>query len=224
LIGSTINHRRMAETGLPLIDRAASFCMMTGGRSTQRQRKTREQTCPDQLARTAGSWPRPASMPQCASSNSSQPTSATRTPGGLITGRPRNSWPGARAPSVGARLKCHPARKVQMTPPLEADPTNKTRRPALCSFAIERVAGSSFFVRSRRRFSVPTWLCGGVARSRGQDWSERREGHRRRRARSGLDGGEHDVSVGQVGKGGLRPERPRPHRVVPGPSTADPTP
>jgi hypothetical protein len=50
---------------------------------------------------------------------------------------------------------------------------------------------SRFFVRSMHRFSVPTWVQGGAARSRGQDWPERSDGHRRRRARSGLDGGEH---------------------------------
>ena len=56
---------------------------------------------------------------------------------------------------------------------------------------------AGFFVRSKHRFSVPTWVRRGAARSRGQDWPERRRaGHRRRRARSGLDGGEHGARLG----------------------------
>jgi hypothetical protein len=58
---------------------------------------------------------------------------------------------------------------------------------------------AGFFVRSKHRFSVPTWVPRGAARSRGQDWPERRAGHRRRRARSGLDGGEHGARLGRVG-------------------------
>jgi len=58
---------------------------------------------------------------------------------------------------------------------------------------------ASFSVRSQHRFSVPTWIDEGAARSRGQDWPERSAGHRRRRARSGLEGGEHDARLGQVG-------------------------
>jgi hypothetical protein len=64
---------------------------------------------------------------------------------------------------------------------------------------------SSFFVRSMHRFSVPTWVQGGAARSRGQDWPERSDGHRRRRARSGLDGGEHGARLGRVGGSAIAP-------------------
>src|SRR5271170_4435254 len=60
-----------------------------------------------------------------------------------------------------------------MTPPLEA--SRQTRHDGQPCAAIGRFADCRFFVRSRRRFSVPTWVCGDVARSRGQDWSERRE-------------------------------------------------
>src|SRR6516164_11224116 len=58
---------------------------------------------------------------------------------------------------------------------------------------------ASFSVRSQHRFSVPTWIGEGAARSRGQDWPERSTGHRRRRARSGLDGGEHGARLDRVG-------------------------
>src|SRR6266481_8482355 len=58
------------------------------------------------------------------------------------------------------------------------------------------VLNSSFFVRSARRFSVPTWLWGGAARSRR---SRLAAGHRRRRARSGLEGGEHGARLWPVG-------------------------
>jgi len=55
---------------------------------------------------------------------------------------------------------------------------------------------AGFFVRSQHRFSVPTWLPSGAARSRGQGWPDQRKGHRQRRL--GLDGGEHGAKLGQV--------------------------
>ena len=55
---------------------------------------------------------------------------------------------------------------------------------------------AGFFVRSQHRFSVPTWLPSGAARSRGQGWPDQRKGHRQRRL--GLDGGEHGAKLGQI--------------------------
>ncbi len=55
---------------------------------------------------------------------------------------------------------------------------------------------SSFFVRSASRFSIPTWVPGW---RRAQPQSRLAEGHRRRRARSGLDGGEHGAKLRPVG-------------------------
>jgi hypothetical protein len=54
---------------------------------------------------------------------------------------------------VGARLKCHPTRKVEMTSPSEADPINETaslvppRDSPTCSSLFDRDVVSPFFNR-----------------------------------------------------------------------------
>ena len=74
------------------------------------------------------------------------------------------------------------------------------KRLALCLFDWP-YCRLQFLCSTEARFSVPTDFVEASRAIAVKDWSERGEGHRRRRARSGLEGGEHDVSVGQVGKG-----------------------
>jgi hypothetical protein len=113
--------------------------------------------------------------------------------------RPRTE---ERPRATGSRLRGidHPmARDRRDDTPIGGGPDQRDGQPCAPSRFTELQIAVSLFDRTVVSPSRPA-LCGDVARNRGQDWSERREGHRRRRARSGLDGGEHDVSVGQVGK------------------------
>jgi hypothetical protein len=75
------------------------------------------------------SWP-PASAPQCASSNSSRPISATRTRVGPMPALPMNSWRGARA------LACRrsaPSSRCTLRRGLRPGRASSRRRAVTCS-------------------------------------------------------------------------------------------
>ena len=70
------------------------------------------------------------------------------------------------------------------------------RFPGKLRRSVRSGRGGQFLCSIESRFSVPTWVLRG---RRAQPRSGLAEGHRRRRARSGLDGGEHGARLGRVG-------------------------
>jgi hypothetical protein len=113
-------------------------------------------------------------------------------------------------------LRCR--RKVEMSPCAQSRDNTAVGGGAdklgvmvsLCCFAIERVSGCRFFVRSRRRFSVPTWLCGAsraVAVKAGpSDARATAEGVRE----AVLTAVSTASASARSGRGCLRPEQPQP--------------